>query len=169
MLKIHFFFQFSLKSADSSHTRYTRPVGRFNLGMPIRKRAWRQRPRKHFESGGALTKRGTFVYDQNQTILSRSRAERKFLKIWSLYNVGNGLYRVFTTAKRAVLSRKRGRLFKKYFFCSLMGHLSPEKRALFSLLKKWGAHAPIAPPPVPRPLHGGEEDSAMHGLLCMLF
>jgi hypothetical protein len=28
-----------------------------------------QRPRKHFESGGALTKRGTFVYDQNQTIL----------------------------------------------------------------------------------------------------
>ena len=31
--------------------------------------------------------------------LCRSRAERKFLKIWSLYNVGNGLYRVFTTAK----------------------------------------------------------------------
>ena len=28
-----------------------------------------QRPWKHFESGGALTKRGTFVYDQNQTIL----------------------------------------------------------------------------------------------------
>jgi hypothetical protein len=60
---------------------------------------WCQRPRKHFESGGALAKRGTFVYDQNQTILCRSRAERKFLKIWSLYDVGNGLYRVFTAAK----------------------------------------------------------------------
>jgi hypothetical protein len=37
---------------------------------------------KHFH--GALAKRGTFVYDQNQTILCRSRAERKFLKIRSL-------------------------------------------------------------------------------------
>jgi hypothetical protein len=27
MLKIHFFFQFSLKSADSSHTRYTLLAG----------------------------------------------------------------------------------------------------------------------------------------------
>ena len=46
----------------------------------------------------------TFVYNQNQTILCRSsRAERKiFQKIWSLYNVGNGLYRVFTTAKRVL-------------------------------------------------------------------
>jgi hypothetical protein len=48
------------------------------------------------------------------------------------------------------LSRKRGRLFKKYFFRSLNGAFK-EKRALFSLLKKGGAHAPIAPP-VPRPL-----------------
>jgi hypothetical protein len=29
------------------------------------------------------------------------------------------------------LSSKRGRSFKKYFFRSLMGHFSPEKRALF--------------------------------------
>jgi hypothetical protein len=69
-----------------------------------------QRPRKHFESGGALAKRGTFVYDQNQTILCRSRAERKFLKIWSLYDVGNGLYRVFTAAKKA-LSFQQKRAF----------------------------------------------------------
>ena len=73
---------------------------------------------------GALAKRGTFVYDQNQTILCRSRAERKILKMWNLYNVGNGLYGVFTTAKRAlILSSKRGRLFKKYFFRSLTGAL----------------------------------------------
>ena len=38
-----------------------------------------QRPRKHFESGGALAKRGTFVYDQNQTILCHLRAARTFL------------------------------------------------------------------------------------------
>jgi hypothetical protein len=107
----------------------------------------RQRPRKHFESGGALTKRGTFVYDQNQTILSRSRAERKFLKIWSLYNVGNGLYSVFTTAKRAVLSRKRRRLFKKYFFRSLNGAFKPRKKDTFFTFKKVGGTCPHCPPP----------------------
>jgi hypothetical protein len=69
----------------------------------------------HWPKGALL---GTFVYDQNQTILWRSRAERKILKICSLYNVGNGLYRVFTTAKRAFSFQKRGRLFKKYFFRS---------------------------------------------------
>ena len=84
-----------------------------------------------FRKWRGIDQKGTFVYDQNQTILSRSRAERNFLKIWSLYNVGNGLYRVFTTAKRAVLSRKRGRLFKKYFFRSLNGAFKPRKKALF--------------------------------------
>jgi hypothetical protein len=73
---------------------------------------------KHFESGGALAKKGTFVYDQNQTILCRSQAERKFL---SLYNIGNGLYRIFTTANRALYFQKKGRSFKKYFFRSLNG------------------------------------------------
>ena len=82
-----------------------------------------QRPRKHFESGGALAKRGTFVYDQNQTILCRSRAERKCLKIWSLYNVGNGFTESLLLQKGHFLSSKRGRLFKKYFFRSLNGVL----------------------------------------------
>jgi hypothetical protein len=77
-----------------------------------------QRPRKHFESEGALAKRGTFVYDQNQTILCRSQAERNFLKIWNLYNVGNGLYRVFTTAKMELSFQQ-----KKYFFRSVNGAL----------------------------------------------
>ena len=82
-----------------------------------------QRPRKHFESGGALAKRGTFVYDQNQTILCRSRTERKFLKIWSLCNVGNGLYRVFTTAKRALSFQQKRAFIKKHFFRSVNGAL----------------------------------------------
>jgi hypothetical protein len=30
------------------------------------------------------------------------------------------------------LSSKRGRSFKKYFFLSLMGHFSPEKKSTFS-------------------------------------
>jgi hypothetical protein len=84
-----------------------------------------------------LAKRGTFGYDKNQTILCRSRAERKCLKISSLYNVGNGLYRVFILQQKGnFLSSKRG--LRKYFFRSLDGALSPEKRTLFSL-------APIAP------------------------
>jgi hypothetical protein len=46
------------------------------------------------ESGGALAKRGTFVYDQNQrAVLCHSlRAEGNFLKMRSLNNVENGLY-----------------------------------------------------------------------------
>jgi hypothetical protein len=94
---------------------------------------------------GALAKRGTFVYDQNQTILCRSRAERKYLKIWSLYNVGNGLsdFGVFTTSKKLVyfLSSKRGQLIQ-----------TQKKDTFFTFKKVGGAHAPIPPPPVPRPL-----------------
>ena len=94
--------------------------------------------RKHFESGGALAKRGTFVYDQNQTILCRSQAERKFLKTRNLYNVGNGLYRVFTTAKRALsFQQKRAFIQEILFSFCKWGTLAP-KRALFSLLKKVG-------------------------------
>jgi hypothetical protein len=51
------------------------------------------------------------------------------------------------------LSRKRGRLFKKYFFRSLNGAFKPRKRALFSLLKK--------PPHVPRPLSEVRKISVM--------
>jgi hypothetical protein len=46
------------------------------------------------------------------------------------------------------LSRKRGRLFKKYSFRSLNGAFKRgrEKRALFSLLKKVGGTCPHCPP-----------------------
>ena len=114
-----------------------------------------QRPRKHFEREGALAKRGTFVYDHNQTILCRSLAERKFLKIWNLYNVGNGLYRVFTTAKRALsFQQKRAFIQEILFSFCKWGTLAPQK-GTFSLLKRvgGGADAPIASP-VPRPMPG---------------
>ena len=106
-----------------------------------------QRPRKHFESEGALAKRGTFVYDQNQTILCRSLAERKFLKIWNLYNVGNGLYRIFTTAKRALsFQQKRAFIQEILFSFCKWGTLAPQK-GTFSLLKKvGGGQMPPLPP-----------------------
>ena len=80
-----------------------------------------------------MAKRGTFdfVYDQNQTILCRSRAERKFLKRWSLCNVGSGLYRVFTIEKRA-LSFQQKRAFIQEIH--------------FSFFKCAHMHAPIALP-----------------------
>ena len=61
-----------------------------------------QRQRKHFESGGALAQRGTFVYDPNQTILCRSRAERKCLKIWSLYITSEMALQSLYYSKRAL-------------------------------------------------------------------
>ena len=97
-----------------------------------------QRPRKHFESEGALAKRGTFVYDQNQTILCRSQAERKFLKIWNLYNVGNGLYRIFTTAKRALSFQQKRAFIQEILFSFCKWATLAPKRALFSHLKKSG-------------------------------
>jgi hypothetical protein len=71
------------------------------------------------------------------------------LKIWVsiFYNVGNGHYRALILETGHFLSSKRGRSFKKYFFRSLMGHFSPEKRALFSLLKKGGTYPQCPLPP----------------------
>jgi hypothetical protein len=69
-----------------------------------------QRPWKHFESGGAL------YMTKIQTILRRSQAERNFLKIWSLYNVGNNLYRVFATAKRALSFQQKRAFIQEILF-----------------------------------------------------
>ena len=87
-----------------------------------------QRPRKHFESGGALAKRGTFVYDQNQTIFmsftSRTKCHEHFCK----YGVSITSEMAFTESLLLqkgghFLSSKRGLSFKKYFFRSLNGAL----------------------------------------------
>jgi predicted RNA-binding protein YlxR (DUF448 family) len=104
-----------------------------------------QRPQKHFESGGVLAKRGTFVYVQNQTILCRSRAERKFLKIQSLHNVGNGLYRVFTAAKRALSFRQKRAFIQEILFSFFKWGTLAQKNGTFFTFKKsggGGAHAP---------------------------
>ena len=51
------------------------------------------------------------------------------------------------------LSRKRGRLFKKYFFRSLNGAFKPRKKGTFFTFKKsGGGTGPHWPPPVPGPL-----------------
>ena len=60
----------------------------------------------------SMDKRGTFVYDQNQTILCR-----KVLKICSPITAEMAFsYRVVLLQKGHFLSSKRGRSFKKYFF-----------------------------------------------------
>ena len=101
-----------------------------------------QRPRKHFEGEGALA-----LYDQNQTILCRSQAERKFLKIWNLYNVGNGLYRVFTTANRALsFQQKRAFIQEILFSFCKWGTLAPQKGTFFTFKKVGGGQMPPLPP-----------------------
>ena len=73
-----------------------------------------------------MGKRALLYMNKNQMILCRSRAERKFLKIWRLYNVGNGLYRVFTPVKRALSFQQMRMLIQEIHFPSLIN--SPEKR-----------------------------------------
>jgi hypothetical protein len=70
------------------------------------------------------------------------------LKIWSLYNVGNGLYRVFTTAKRAFSFQKKWAFIQEILFSFFKWGISAQKKGTFFTFKKvWGggAHAPIAP------------------------
>jgi hypothetical protein len=94
-------------------------------------------------SGGALAKRITFVYDQNQTILCRSQTERKFLKIYNLHNVGNGLYRVFTNAKRALsFLQKRAFIQEILFSFCKWGTLAPQKGTFFIFKKSGGGQMP---------------------------
>jgi hypothetical protein len=44
---------------------------------------------------------------------------KKFLKIWSLYNVENGLYRVFTTAKKGTFFPAKDGVHSKNTFSVL--------------------------------------------------
>jgi hypothetical protein len=77
-----------------------------------------ERPRKHFESGGALAKRITFVYDLNQTIFCRSKPERYFLKIWSLYSLADMVLTesLYYCKKGTFFSAKEGIHSRKTFF-----------------------------------------------------
>jgi hypothetical protein len=77
------------------------------------------------------------------------------MKVWlrhCLYNVGNGLYRVFTTAKKAFSFQKKRAFIQEILFRSLNGAFKPRKKGTFFTLKKSGAaHAPIALRPAPLP------------------
>ena len=63
----------------------------------------------------------------------------------SLYNVGNGLYRVFTTAKRALSFQQKRAFIQEILFSFFKWGTLAQK---ISLLKKvgGGAHAPNPPP-----------------------
>jgi hypothetical protein len=74
-----------------------------------------------------------------------------FENIWSLYNRGNGLYRVLTTAKRALSFQQRRAFIQEIHFSLFKWGISDQKKAgTFFTFKKvgggGGAHAPIAPP-----------------------
>jgi hypothetical protein len=68
----------------------------------------------------------------------------------SLYNVGNGLYRVFTTAKRA-LSFQQKRVFIQEILFSFFkrGTLAQQKGHFIHFQKKWGHMPAFLPAPVP--------------------
>jgi hypothetical protein len=115
-----------------------------------------QRPRKRFESGEALAKRGTFLHDQkgNDFMSFTSRA-KIFENMESLYTSEMALYycnALFTTAKRA-LSFQQNRAFIQEILFSFFkwGTLAQKKEHFFSLLKKWEGTCPYCPP-VLRPL-----------------
>ena len=104
-----------------------------------------------------MAKKGTFVYVQNQTILCRSRAERKFLKIRSLHNVGNGLYRVFPIAKRALSFQQQRAIIQEilFSFFKCRGTLS-QKKGTFFTFRKSGGTCPHCPPGSAAPVIGSE-------------
>jgi hypothetical protein len=68
-------------------------------------------------------------------------------KIKRFYDVHEPNENFLLLRKGHFLSRKRGRLFKKYCFRSLNGAFNPRKKGTFFTFKKSGAHASIAPPP----------------------
>ena len=88
-------------------------------------------------SKGALTKRGTFVCYQNQTILYRSRAERKFGVSTESLLLQKG---TFFPAKEGVHSRDTSSFFK-------WGTLAQKKGQFFHFLKKWGRGGHMSPFP----------------------
>jgi hypothetical protein len=81
-----------------------------------------------------------------EAILCCSRAERKFLKICSLYNVENGLYRVFTTAKRALSFQQKRAFIQEILFSFFKWDTLAQKKGHFFTFKKvGGGHGPNAP------------------------
>jgi hypothetical protein len=106
-----------------------------------------QRPRRHFERGGALAKRDTFVYDKksNDFMSFTSRTEM-FENMESLYITSEMAFtESLLLQKGHFLSNKRGRSFKKYFFRSLNGAHQPRKKGNFFHFKIRGDTCPIAP------------------------
>ena len=81
-----------------------------------------QRPRKHFESVRALS--NYFMSFTSKT---------KILKKRNLYNVGNGLYRVFTRAKRALSFQQKRAFIQEIVSFFKWGTLARKKSTFFPL------------------------------------
>jgi hypothetical protein len=96
-----------------------------------------------------------------EAILCCSRAERKFLKICSLYNVENGLYRVFTTAKRALSFQQKRAFIQEILFSFFKWDTLAQKKGHFFTFKKVGGG--MAPMP-----HSSSVTSRYCGLKFLL-
>jgi hypothetical protein len=68
----------------------------------------------------------------------------------SLYNVGNGLYKVFTIAKKGTFFPAKEGVHSRNIFSFFKWGTLAQKKGHFSLLKKVAYMLPF--PPVPRPL-----------------
>ena len=73
----------------------------------------------------------------------------KIFENMAFYNVGNGLYRVFTTAKRAHSFQLKRAIIQEILFSFFKwGTLAQRKiKGTFFTLKKVGRHLPYCPPP----------------------
>jgi hypothetical protein len=98
-----------------------------------------KRLQKHFESGGALAKKGHFCIRPKSNDFILFTMESPQCRKWPLQSFN-------TTAKRALsFQLKRVRSFIQEILFSLFNpDFSPEKRALFSHLKK--VYMPPLPP-----------------------
>jgi hypothetical protein len=68
------------------------------------------------------------------------------LRIWNLYNVGNGLYRVFTTAKRALSFQKKRAFIQEILFSFCKWGILASQKGTFFTFKKSGGDMPPLPP-----------------------
>jgi hypothetical protein len=70
----------------------------------------------------------------------------KCLKIWSLYNVGDCLYRVFTTAKKALSFQRKISFIQDILFSFFKWDTLVQKKGTFFSLKRRGGQMPRCPP-----------------------
>jgi hypothetical protein len=112
--------------------------------------ATRQRPRKHFESGGALAKRGLLYMTKIKRFYIVHEPNENFWKYGVCITSEMAFTESLLLQKGHFLASKRGRSFKKYIFRSVFkwGTLAQKKDTFFTFKKVEGHMPPLHPPPL---------------------